>query len=60
MLCCESTSEERSAGMRPNPHATLCGSRERVTAPDDPVGSGDWGGGGGGGPPPPHDPVGSG
>ena len=35
-LCCESTSEERSAGNR---HATLCGSRERVTAPDDPVGS---------------------
>jgi len=34
LLCCESTSEERSAGNR---HATLCGSRERVTAPDDPV-----------------------
>ena len=34
LLCCESISEERSAG---NPHATFCGSRERVTAPDDPV-----------------------
>jgi len=35
LLCCESTSEERSAGNR---HATLCGSRKRVTASDDPVG----------------------
>ena len=35
MPCCEAISEERSAGNR---HATFCGSRERVTAPDDPVG----------------------
>ncbi len=34
MLCCESTTDERSAG---NPHATFCGSRERATAPGDPV-----------------------
>ena len=34
LLCCESTSEERSAGNR---HATLCGSRKRVTASGDPV-----------------------
>ena len=34
LLCCESISEERSAG---NPHATLCGSRKRVTASGDPV-----------------------
>ena len=33
--CCESTSEERSAG---NPHATFCGNRRRVTASGDPVG----------------------
>jgi hypothetical protein len=32
LLCCESTSEERSAG---NPHATFCGSRRRVTASGD-------------------------
>ena len=32
--CCESISEERSAG---NPHATFCGSRRRVTAFGDPV-----------------------
>jgi hypothetical protein len=31
----KSTSDERSAGNR---HATFCGSRERVTAPGDPVG----------------------
>ena len=30
----KSTSDERSAGNR---HATFCGSRERVTAPGDPV-----------------------
>jgi len=35
LLYCESSSEERSTGNR---HATLCGSRVRVTAPDDPVG----------------------
>ena len=46
LLCCEALPEERSAG---NPHATFCGNRwqatatddpvrERVTAPDDPVG----------------------
>jgi hypothetical protein len=34
MLCCESTTDERSAGNR---HATFCGSRERATAPGDPV-----------------------
>jgi len=34
LLYCESTSEERSAENR---HATFCGSRERVTAPADPV-----------------------
>jgi hypothetical protein len=34
MLCCESTTDERSAGNR---HATFCGSRERGTAPGDPV-----------------------
>ncbi len=33
-LCCESLSEERSAG---NPHATFCGSRRRVTASGHPV-----------------------
>ncbi len=33
-LCCETLSEERSAG---NPHATFCGSRRRVTASGDPV-----------------------
>ncbi len=33
-LCCESLSEERSAG---NPHATFCGSRRWVTASGDPV-----------------------
>ncbi len=33
-LCCESLSEERSAG---NPHATFCGSRGRVTASGHPV-----------------------
>ncbi len=33
-LCCESLSEERSAG---NPHATFCGSRRRATASGDPV-----------------------
>ncbi len=46
-LCCESLSEERSAG---NPHATFCGSRRRVTASGHPVsgrnrhdnGSGGW------------------
>ena len=32
--CCESSSEERSAG---NPHATFCGNRERATASGDPV-----------------------
>jgi len=32
---CQSPSDERSAG---NLHATFCGSRERVTAPGDPVG----------------------
>jgi len=31
---CQSPSDERSAG---DPHATFCGSRERVTAPGDPV-----------------------
>ena len=30
----KSTTDERSAGNR---HATFCGSRERVTAPGDPV-----------------------
>ena len=34
-LCCEPTSEERSAG---NLHATFCGSRGRATASGDPVG----------------------
>ncbi len=34
LLCCESLSEERSAG---NPHATFCGSRRWVTASGDPV-----------------------
>ena len=33
-ICCEPTSEERSAG---NPHATFRGSRRRVTASGDPV-----------------------
>ena len=33
--CCESSSEERSAG---NPHATFCGNRGRATASGDPVG----------------------
>src|SRR5215470_4416991 len=32
--CCESSSEERSAG---NPHATFCGNRGRATASGDPV-----------------------
>jgi hypothetical protein len=32
----KSPSDERSAG---NPHATFCGSRERVTAPGHPVGA---------------------
>src|SRR5713101_203047 len=36
-LCCESSSEERSAG---NPHATFCGSRRWVTAVGDPVWAG--------------------
>ena len=31
---CQSPSDERSAG---DPHATFCGSRERVTAPGHPV-----------------------
>ena len=35
-LCCEPTSEERSAG---NPHATFCGSRGWATASGDPVGT---------------------
>jgi hypothetical protein len=35
-LCCEPSSEERSAG---NPHATFCGSWWRVTATGDPVGA---------------------
>lgn len=34
LLCCESTTEEGSAGNR---HAAFCGIRERVTAPVDPV-----------------------
>ncbi len=38
-LCCESLSEERSAG---NPHATFCGSRRRVTASGDPVSGRNW------------------
>ena len=33
--CCESSSEERSAG---NLHATFCGNRRRATASGDPVG----------------------
>ncbi|HTG58783.1 MAG TPA: hypothetical protein VMG63_05150, partial [Terriglobia bacterium] len=33
--CCESSSEERSAG---NLHATFCGNRGRATASGDPVG----------------------
>jgi len=32
--CCEASAEERRAG---NPHATICGSRRRVTASGDPV-----------------------
>ena len=34
MQCCESSSEERSAG---NPHATICGNRRWATASGDPV-----------------------
>src|ERR1700739_2121653 len=37
--CCESSSEERSAG---NPHATFCGNRGRATASGDPVKSQQW------------------
>jgi transposase InsO family protein len=34
LQCCESSSEERSAG---NPHATICGNRRWATASGDPV-----------------------
>jgi hypothetical protein len=37
--CCESSSEERSAG---NLHATFCGNRGRATASGDPVKSQQW------------------